>query len=141
MTRPVRATRAGLLAAVLVLGCTPAAKQPVPLGQDEQALVNVGLAYRDASNALQRGPANENELKPYLKKYGDPDKLLVSPRDGQPYHITWGLTPSRPSPKAIGQRFLVYEKAGKDGKRYALDLMLKVHQLSEKEFAKQHGPG
>jgi hypothetical protein len=124
---------------MLVIGCSPASKHG-ELKQEEQAIVNVALAYRDASNGLQRGPASEKELKPYLKKYGDPDQLLVSPSDGQPYQITWGLTPMRPTKSAVGHRFLVYEKTGKDGKRYAVDLMLKHYHLNATEFANLQGP-
>lgn len=141
MTRQARAIRVGCLAGLILLGCsrTPGPPKQAELNPDEQAIVNVGLAYRDAANALQRPPANEKDLRPYLQKYGDPDQLLVSRHDGQPYHITWGLTPARPTQGAVGQRFLVYEKSGKDGKRYAVDLMLKVHRLNDKEFAKLQG--
>jgi hypothetical protein len=133
MTQLLRAIRAGCLIALCVIGCSTA-RSRVELNKEEQAIVNVGLAYRDASNVLKRGPANEMELKPYLKQYGDPDQLLISPNDGQPYHIIWGLTPSRPTKSAFEQRFLVYEKTGKDGKRYAVDIMLKVHHLNAEEF-------
>ena len=135
MTSLARAIGAGCWAMMLTIGCSPANKQVAPLNAREQAILNVGLAYRDASNALNHGPANEKELKPYLKKYGDPAQLLISPNDGEPYHITWGLTPSRPTKSAVGHRFLVYEKKGKDGKRYALDLMLKLHHLNAEEFS------
>src|SRR6266852_6205265 len=125
MTRQALVARAGCLTAVLILGCSQAKDPaPVPLNENEQAIVNVGLAYRDASVELTRGPANEKELKPYLKKYGDPEKLLVSPSDREPYHITWGLIPSQRTKSAFANRFLVYEKTGKGGKRYAVDIML-----------------
>jgi hypothetical protein len=140
MIRQMGATVAAFLAALFVLGCSSPTPKPVQLSEQEQAIVNVGLAYRDASVALQRGPANEEELKPYLKKYGDPNQLLVSPRDGQPYKIIWGLTPSRLSKSAVAQRFLVYDQKGKNGKRYAVDIMLKVYHLSDEEFAKLQGP-
>ena len=138
MTRLVRATHAGCLAAMLVIGCSSAANRG-ELSKEEQAIVNVALAYRDASNELQRGPTSENEIKPYLKKYGDPDQLLVSPNDGQRYQFTWGIIPARPSKNVVGKRFLVFEKTGKDGKRYAVDLMLKVHHLNDSEFTNSTG--
>src|SRR5262249_10839339 len=118
------------------LGCSPGKTDRTgELSPEEQAILNVAQAYRDASNALPRGPASTQDLKPYLKQYGDPDQLLVSPSDGQPYQFTWGLTPSRPSKGAVGQNYLVYEKTGKDGKRYAVDIMMKVRHLSDKEFS------
>src|SRR5262249_14885529 len=139
-TRHVRAIRASCLATLLAVGCSQASnKQQVQLNPQEQAIVNVGLAYRDASTALNRGPTDEKELKPYLKKHGDREQLLISRDDGQPYQFTGGLTPSRPSKGAVGQRFVVYEKTGKNGKRYAVDLMLKVHHLSAEQFANLQG--
>ena len=139
MTRRAWATRAGCLAAVFAIGCSSSATRSEP-SQEEQAILNVALAYREAASALQRGPANEQEIKPYLKKYGAPDQLLVSPGDGQPYQFTWGVIPARPAKSAVGQRFLVYEKTGKGGKRYAVDIMLKVHHVSDSEFANSQGP-
>jgi hypothetical protein len=139
MIRLMRATLAGCLAALCAPGCSSSPTRPAELSEQEQAIVNVGLAYRDASVALNRGPANEQELMPYLKKYGDPNQVLVSPSDGQPYQITWGLTPSRPTKAAVSQRFLVYEQTGKNGKRYAVDIKLKVYHLSDGEFAKLQG--
>jgi hypothetical protein len=139
MIRQMRAILAACLAALFATGCNSGTR-PAQLSEQEQAIVNVGLAYRDASVALKRGPANEEELKPYLKKYGDPNQLVVSPGDGQPYQITWGLMPSRPTRNAVSQRFLVYEKTGKRGKRYAVDIMLKVYHLSDGEFTKLQGP-
>jgi hypothetical protein len=136
--RLVRAAGAPCLALLALSGCS-SARQPGELSKEEKALVFVGLAYRDASAALRRGPQNAEELKPFLKKYGDPDKLLVSPSDGQPYHIVWGLIPSRPARSFQQQPFLAFEKTGKDGKRYALDCMLKVHHLSDKEFTDMIG--
>jgi hypothetical protein len=127
------------LAALLVVGCS-ARNQEEP-SKEEQAIVNVALAYRDASNALGRGPTNEQEIKPYLKKYGDPEQLLVSPNDGQPYQFTWGITPGRLTKSAVGRRFLVHEKTGKNGKRYAVDLMLKAHHLTDEEFGNVRKPG
>jgi hypothetical protein len=100
----------------------------------------VGLAYRDASNVLRRGPANVEELKPYLQKYGDPDQLLLSPNDGQPYHIVWGLVPQRLTKESFTQRVLAYEQTGKGGKRYVLDPMLRVHHLTEAEFTQWQKP-
>jgi hypothetical protein len=141
MTRPTRAIGAISLAAMLLVGCSqPNKPVPVSLNKNEQAIINVGLAYRDASHALMRGPAGEKDLKPYLKKYGDPDQVLISPHDGQPYQITWGLMPSQRTKSAFGHRFLVYEKTGQHGKRYAVDIMLKVHHLNAEEFAKAQGP-
>jgi hypothetical protein len=138
MIRLTRAAAGWSLAVIVLMGCSND-KKPAELTQDEEAIKNVGLAYRDASSALRRGPANVNELKPYLKKYGDPDKLLVSANDGQPYEIVWRMMPLRPSKEAFSKPFLAYEKTGKDGKRYAVDIMMKVHHLDDAEFTQMKG--
>jgi hypothetical protein len=106
---------------------------------EEEAILQVGKAYLEASRALKRGPTSIKELNAYLKKHGDPDKLLISPNDGQAYRINWGVTPMRPSPTAQNKTFLVYEQAGKNGKRYTLDFMLKVRHLSDEEFEAMAG--
>ena len=62
------------LAALLMTSCSSPSKPSGPLTTEEQAILNVGLAYREASQALRRGPASAKELQPYLKKYGDPEQ-------------------------------------------------------------------
>jgi hypothetical protein len=138
MIQFVKAAGALGLALFLFSGCS-SNKPPHEPSKEEDAIQLVGRAYRDASLALKRGPTNLQELKPYLKKYADPDKSLVSPNDGQPYQIVWGLMPSRPARSLMEQSVLAYEQTGKDGKRYVLDCMLKVHHLSEKEFTAMRG--
>jgi hypothetical protein len=138
MMQMVKAAGALGLALLLVSGCS--SKKPITeLSKDEEAINIVGRAYRDASLALKRGPTNVKELKPYLKKYGDPDRSLVSPNDGEPYQIVWGLMPSRPGRSSVENPILAYEQTGKDGKRYVLDCMLKVHHLTDKEFTAMRG--
>src|SRR4051812_43883310 len=51
----------------------------------------IQYAYLEASQKLKRPPAKVEEIRPYLQKLGNPDELLVSPRDGKPYVIVWGL--------------------------------------------------
>jgi hypothetical protein len=106
---------------------------------EAQAIINVGQAYRDSYAARKKPPAGINDLKPYLAKFGDPDKVLVSPSDGQPYEITWGIVPGRPPGSAKGSAFLVSEKSGKDGKRYVLDFRFQVRSVTEGELEKLRG--
>lgn len=124
--------------AVAPTGCSSGGGRGVPeLNAEEEAIVHVGMAYRESSNALKRPPKTVEELKPYLKKYGDPDQVLTSPNDGQRYHIVWGAVATRPTKG--NQVFLVYEEAGKNGKRYAVDMKLKVYHLKDTEFAQMQG--
>jgi hypothetical protein len=140
MIRRVRVVLAGCLAALLVISCSSPKLPPPEPSKEEQAIEYVAQAYREAATALQRGPANEQEIKPYLKQYGDPDKLLISPSDGERYQFVWGVVPGRPSKSLIGKRYLIYEKTGKDGKRYAVDMLLHAQYVSDSEFANAQGP-
>ncbi len=121
------------------IGCTSRKEVASSLAPDEftpeaDAILHVGQAYREAYAALKRAPAGIKDLKPYLAKFGDPDKVLTSPSDGQPYEITWGLEPGRPPRSMKTNPFLVCEKRGKDGKRYVLDFQFRVRCLTEDEF-------
>jgi len=130
------------LLSLTLAGCSSGNRgSSTDLNPDEEAIVHVGAAYRDAFNTLKKAPKGVEDLKPYLKKYGDPDKVLISPNDGQPYHIVWGMVPSRPTKGAQSQIFLVYEESGKDGMRYAIDFKLKVYHLSNEEFARLSSVG
>jgi hypothetical protein len=143
MTRLVRCAVVFCLAVPLATGCR-SHKVGSSLGPDEltpeaEAILHVGQAYRDAYAALKKPPATIKDLKPYLTKYGDPDKALISPSDGQPYEITWGIVPNRPPRSTKMNPFLVCEKSGKDGKRYVLDFMFRVRCLTAEEFENLRG--
>ena len=139
MTRWTVAASACWLALVFT-GCSSSNRgTEVNLSPEEEAIVHVGLAYREASNALKRVPKGVEELKPYLKKYGDPDQVLISPNDGQRYHIVWGDVATRPTKGAQLQPFLVYEETGNNGRRYAVDIRLKVYHLTDSEFSQMQG--
>src|SRR5688500_13526744 len=75
-----------------LLGCSSAVDE-VPLSGAEKSLTYIALAYGDAHSELGRGPKDADELRPFLKVFGDPDALLISPNDGQPYVIVWGEDP------------------------------------------------
>jgi hypothetical protein len=128
------------LGLALLAGCSGSAKYSVSAGTEKEPIEYVGMAYYEASTALKRGPANVEEIKPYLRKHGDPNQLLISPNDGQPYHINWGLLPKVRSIENFKQRVLAYEEAGKGGKRSVLDPMLQLHHLSDAEFAQWFEP-
>jgi hypothetical protein len=124
--------------AVVFTGCSSSNRgTEINLSPEKEAIVHVGLAYREASNALKRAPKGVEDLKPYLKKYGDPDQVLTSPNDGQRYHIVWGTVATRPTKG--NQVFLVYEETGKNGRRYAVDIRLKVYHLTDSEFSQMQG--
>jgi hypothetical protein len=126
----------------LFAGCSSATKpdlRRLELSKEEEAIFQVGRAYNDATKALKKPPGSIKELKPYLKKYGDPDEVLISPNDGQPYQISWGMMAMRPPKSRQDGLLLVYEKTGKDGKRYGLDFRLHVFQMTDAQFEMARG--
>jgi hypothetical protein len=87
--RDVAGAGAALLVAVLG-GCGPKT-HVVPFSQAEKNLSLVAAAYTDAFSRLGHSPKGADELKPFLKTFGNPDEVLVSPNDGQPYVVVWGV--------------------------------------------------
>jgi hypothetical protein len=62
----------------------------VPLTPAENRLTKIAMAYADAEDNLGHPPKNADELKPFLKTFGNPEELLVSPNDGKPFVVVWG---------------------------------------------------
>jgi hypothetical protein len=144
MTQLIRCILACGFLVPLTVGCTSHKEVGKSLAADEltpegEAILRVGQAYRDAYTARKRPPASTKDLTPYLAKFGDPEKVSVSPSDGQPYEITWGVAPGHPPRNIKVSPFLVCEKSGKDGKRYVLDFTFRVRCLTEEQFEKLRG--
>lgn len=127
-----------LLLAWAVLGAALAGcSSPPPPKQEEPAIVNLRKlvqAYDIAEYRLRHPPRNEEELVRFFGEVdlkGPPEKVLRSPRDGQPYVILYG---ARLDPGAMGT-ILGYEKEGSEGKRYVIMLSRDVKLMSNEEFA------
>jgi hypothetical protein len=125
-----------LLLLILVTGC--GGPDVLPLSPVEKQLSQVAMAYGDAHGQLGRGPKNAEELKPFLKRFGDPDELLVSPNDGEPLVVIWEADPSRGGPTEYKGMFpiLAYEKTGKGGKRAITDIRGRPMTIPEGDFSK-----
>jgi len=101
-------------------------------------------AYNKAFRELRRPPKSLEEFQPFLKGYGNPDELLVSPRDGQPFVIVYGADPTiEPTPS--NPQIIAYEKDGKDGTRFSIEPRGAIIQysnadLSRLRFAGGHKP-
>jgi hypothetical protein len=124
-----------LLLAGLV-GCYSGAKV-VPLSDSEKNLTSIALAYLEAHSRLGRGPQSAEELKPFLKEFGDPEALLTSPNDGQPYVVVWGADPNRGGPTGYRQIWpvLAYERKGTGGKRAITDVRGRPLTIPEEDFS------
>ena len=138
MPRRVVRSAFGGWAALTVLGLAgcghtpPAAPAKGSVQANLEAICN---AYRKASNDLKRPPKSLDEFKTYLKQYGDPEQLLVSPRDGQPIVVVYGADIwEEPSP--TNPQIIAYEKVGKDGKRFAVMPMGAVIPYTADEMSK-----
>jgi hypothetical protein len=125
---------------VLLAGLTGCGSGPkvIPLTDSEKNLTQIALAYVDAHSQLRHGPKNAEELKPFLKPYGDPDQLLISPNDGEPYVVVWGGDPSRGGPTEYKQMFpvLAYERKGTGGKRAITDIRGRPMTVPDEDFPK-----
>ncbi len=101
----------------------------------EGTLSAIASAYRLASEKNQRPPQSVAELRPHLREFGDPDKLLVSPNDKEQYVIVWGVNVNDASVPV-----LAYERKGAEGKRYVVNAAGVVTPMTAEEFAKLRFP-
>src|SRR2546423_7182702 len=66
---------------LLLLGAMGCGSSPTEVGEVPRSIQNlkqIGTAYLDAMARLERPPKNVEELKPSLKKFGDPAVILRS---------------------------------------------------------------
>src|SRR5262245_54985762 len=110
----------------------------IPLTKAEKSLTFIALAYGECHARLGHGPKSAEELKPFLKEFGNPDELLVSPNDGQPYVVVWGANPTRGGPTEYKQMFpiLAYENKGTRGKRALTDIRGRPMTVPEEDMPK-----
>lgn len=120
---------------VFGLGCSSSASRRAAEDlADAENLTKIERAFDRAFQKLDQPPANADQLKPFLREFGDPDALLRSPRDGQPYVILWGVN-FRKGSFAEPWTIIAHEKDGAEGKRSVLTIM-GVRSMSDEEFAK-----
>jgi hypothetical protein len=120
------------LACFFTAGCSrttlPAVKQ-----QDTGNLTTIGLAYNRATDKLGRPPKDLEELKPHLKDLGDPEAILRSPHDGQPYVILFGRDIRKID--VMPPPIIAYEQQGSNGIRYVLNTM-GIQPMTDEQFQK-----
>jgi hypothetical protein len=129
----------GLLA---VSGCSGHVKHE-ERDTSQENLTKIYQAYSMAVQTTKRPPQSEEDMRALLKQGGgDPDVLLRSPRDGQPYVIIWGvrldaldIASTEESPVV-----LAHEQTGVSGKRYVLRVEGSNELLTEDQFAKARFP-
>src|SRR4051812_12682526 len=104
---PLMGTCVGLVFAATA--CQSPTVQAVP--ESSRNLRSIGLAYKKAIQEKGAPPSSAQDLMEYLKEYGEPEPMLRSPEDSEPYVILWGANPNV-YPAVI----LAYEKQGKNGR-------------------------
>jgi hypothetical protein len=135
-------TRSDVAAGLMLVGAmiTPAlsgCSSKTPPKREDTAAINlrkIVQGYDLAEDRLHRGPRDEEELKRYLAQTDmtiDPEQVMRSPRDGQPYIVIYG---ARLDP--YGRDILAYEQEGADGSRYVITLSRDVRLLTADEFAR-----
>jgi hypothetical protein len=120
----------------------------LPLTAAEKKLSAIAVAYQDTMSQLDRPPKSADDLKPFLKRFGDPEDLLVSPNDSQPYVIVWGVDPTKGGPGEYQGMFpiIAYERQGAGGKLAVVDirgrpLTIPAEDLTKLRFVGRHRPG
>jgi hypothetical protein len=125
----------GFVASVVLLifsGCSSEPEIPkIPV--EEQNILYILRAYCKFNGEQHRTPKSLDELKPWLKEFGDPEKVVLSPRDGQPYVLVGGLDISR-LPSGGVMPVVAYERKGVDGKRQVVDMRGQIRLLMPDEF-------
>jgi hypothetical protein len=106
----------------------------------EDRLYRLGMVYVRSCHALGRGPGDFGEIKDKIE--GDiPEDCLVSPNDGQPFVIHWGVD-------VTGLRFtrqntfyvLAYERTGANGARHVLRYPVGLVLMTDEELRKAAFP-
>lgn len=130
-----------LLPLAMLLGCgggTVVVDQP--LDPTHERLMKIGNAYTAYLEETGQPPRSEKQLRQALAEQGNPDELLRSPRDGQPFVICWGVDLFGGLDWAQNTPVLAYEKQGTGEKRYVLTAIRSVQEISEDEFQQASFP-
>ena len=137
----------GIAVALLLLGGVSGCSKTGKPNQAQEAstLKPIAMYYGTFVNRHQgKPPQNEEEFKAYLRdpqnasqlkaefQITDIDKLLISPRDNQPYVIYYGSIPATSGPG--GAPVIAYEKQGVNGKRFVASALMAVQEVDEAEF-------
>jgi hypothetical protein len=128
-----RSTYSWLLIAVCCwpfAGCSCSSVQEIKSTPEVDRLLNLQSAYDLAYNATNRPLKDFEELRPHLRDVQDPNKDLVSPNDGLPYVIVYGVERRNFN---NGVPIFAYEQQGKAGIRRVVTAM-GIESMDEATF-------
>ena len=121
-------------------GCIGCSTGPhvVRLTRSEENLKHIAMAFTDAYEQNgDRAPKNVEELTPFLKPFGNPEEMLVSPNDRLPYVIVWGARPTGGPTDYKGMfPILAYEAKGAGSQRAVTDIRGRPMTVPNEDFAK-----
>jgi len=117
-----------------VLGCSPTNVSDKPLDPIQVKLHKVNTAYSQYTRENGKPPKGPAEIKSLLAKMGDPDDLLKSDRDGEPFVVCWGVDLRRANQYPESLPVFAYEKKGTGGERFVLTTLSTVVKLSDDDF-------
>ena len=108
------------------------------LPEAQARLMEIKFAYTRFQEEYRRPPRNEEELMRTLESE-NPKETLLSPRDGEPFVICYGVNVFGSLDWAKSTPVLAYEPKG-DGTRWVLSIPGAVYELDEEEFQKASFP-
>ena len=107
------------------------------LTKSEENLKFIAMAYSDATDQEGKPPKDAETLKPFLKTFGDPETLLISPTDNEPYVVVWGARPTGGPTDYKGMfPILAYEAKGAGGQRAVTDIRGRPLTVANEDFSK-----
>jgi hypothetical protein len=122
----------------LIIGCGSKVVV-VEFTENEKHMKRLAGIYNAYKAAKRTTPKNTAELKAWVKSLpktelermsiDDPEKVFVSPRDGQEYVVM-------PTPKnaPMGMATIAYEKQGVDGKRWTVSTQSYIGEVTDQEL-------
>lgn len=128
-----------LVGVMLMLGCQPrAASKP----REEAPIKVLGLLYGQfIGQNMGRPPASEEQFRSFVQKQGaflkqmnveSPEQIFRSNRDGEPYVVLYGDLSK--AGQLSGAPIVAWEAKGAGGKRYIVNSLGAVKEVTEEEF-------
>jgi hypothetical protein len=132
-------SRSSVITALAMLGLVGCGQRVIERETSDHGgdqLVTLSRMYTAAQRSLGRPPRGIDDLKTVAKEFGDLERLLTSPNDGQPYAIVWGVDlGNAPNPTMV----VAHEKLGVGGVRYVMT-PTGVMKLTDQEFDRASFP-
>jgi len=122
---------------LMLVGCRPAEiHSEKPMDAATERLLAIGTAYRQFTFDEGRPPKGPDDLRPKLPG----DGAFISPRDGKPFTVFWGVDLRAPPTWAVHRPVLAHEAIGVDGSRYTLSFLGNVELLTEQALRESSFP-